>query len=213
MTNGRPRRRWPWIAGAIAVLLLIPVAILGVPILLHHDGGAANQEQSAEEWPTTVAATGDDGRERELSVVSPDPGGIVDTSSLAESDRIVVSGTGYDAGQGIYVAICAIPDDPATRPGPCLGGVPDQEAQDDAEGEIQWAPSNWINDEWGWKLFGARPYDDAATGTFTAYIEVVDPVGENLDCTQQACAIFTRNDHTALGDRVQDLAIPVGFVG
>ena len=25
------------------------------------------------------------------------------------------------------------------------------------------------------------------------------------------CAIYTRNDHTALADRVQDLYIPVGF--
>ena len=26
------------------------------------------------------------------------------------------------------------------------------------------------------------------------------------------CAIYTRNDHTALGDRVQDLFIPIAFV-
>ena len=214
MTSARRRRRWPWIAAAIVVVLLIPVAVLGIPILLHQDGGAANQEQPAEGWPTSVTATGDDGRERELSVVSPEPGGTVDTSALAVGERIVVSGTGYDAGQGIYVAVCVIPE-PGQRPGPCLGGVPDQETDGSAEssGEIQWAPSNWINDDWAWKLFGARPFDDVATGTFTAYLEIVDPVGENYDCTTQRCAIFTRNDHTALGDRVQDLYIPVGFAG
>lgn len=193
------------------MLLLIPVAILGVPILLHQDQGAANQDAPVGEWPVSVTATGDDGRERELTVLSPQPGGVVDPSALASGDRIVVSGTGYDARQGIYVAVCAIPDDPSIKPGPCLGGVPEQQAQDTPDGTIQWAPSNWINDEWGWKLFGARPYDDAETGTFTAYLELVDPVADGVDCTVVRCAIFTRNDHTALGDRVQDLYIPVGF--
>ncbi len=195
------------------VVLLVPLAWLGLPILLHQNGGAANQETPVDQWPTTVTATGDDGRERELSVVSPDPGGTVDTSALTVGQHIVVSGTGYDAAQGIYVGICVIPDDPATKPGPCLGGVPKQEAQEGSAGQVQWAPSNWINDDWGWKLFGARPYDDVATGTFTAYLEVVDPVGDGYDCTTQRCAIYTRNDHTALGDRVQDLYIPVRFAG
>ncbi len=211
VTNTRRPRRWPWIAGAIA-LVVLPAAILGLPILLHEDGGASNQEAPVDEWPTTVRATGDDGRERELSVVAPDAGGAVDTSALEVGEHVVVSGTGYDAGQGIYVAICVIPE-PGERPGPCLGGVPDQETDGSAQdsGEIQWAPSNWINDDWAWKLFGARAFDDVATGTFTAYLEVVDPVGEGYDCTAQRCAIFTRNDHTAIGDRVQDLYIPVAF--
>ena len=198
--------------GAVVLVLLIPVAVLGLPILLHQDQGSANQERPVDEWPTTVSATGDDGRDRELSVISPEPGGVVDTSALAAGDRIVVSGTGYDAARGIYVAICVIPDDPATKPGPCLGGVPSQEeGHENTGGEIQWAPSNWINDDWGWKLFGARPYDDPATGTFTAYLEVADPAGEGYDCTVDRCAIYTRNDHTALADRVQDLYIPIAF--
>jgi hypothetical protein len=195
------------------VVLLVPAAVLGLPILLHQNGGSANQQQPGAEWPTTVTATGDDGRERELTVVSPDPGGVVDTASLTVGEHLVVSGTGYDAGQGIYVAICVIPADPATKPGPCLGGVPSTEPTGDpvSSDVIEWAPSNWINDDWAWKLFGARSFVDVATGTFTAYLEVVDPVGEGIDCTVDACAIYTRNDHTALSDRVQDLYIPVGY--
>lgn|SRR5690606_30923217 len=211
--NARRRRRWPWIVGALLVLLLVPAAILGLPILLHQDGGSANQETPVDDWPTLVTARGDDGRERELAVLSPTPGGEVDTSALRVGDRLVVSGTGYDASRGIYVAICVIPDDPDTRPGPCLGGVPSTEPTGDAEqsDEIEWAPSNWINDDWAWKLFGARAFDDVATGTFTAYLEVVEPVAEGVDCTTQRCAIYTRNDHTALGDRVQDLYIPIAY--
>jgi hypothetical protein len=195
------------------VVLLVPAAVLGLPILLHQNGGSANQQQPGAEWPTTVTATGDDGRERELTVVSPDPGGVVDTASLTVGEHLVVSGTGYDAGQGIYVAICVIPADPATKPGPCLGGVPSTEPTGDpvSSDVIEWAPSNWINDDWAWKLFGARSFDDVATGTYTAYLEVVDPVGEGIDCTVDACAIYTRTDHTALSDRVQDLYIPVGY--
>lgn len=212
MTRTRSRRRiWPWIVAAVVVVIVVPVAILGLPILTHQNQGVSNQEEPVEDWPLTATAEGDDGRTREIMVVSPEPGGTVDTSALTAGDRVVVSGSGYDAERGIYVAICVIPDSPTTKPGPCLGGVPDQEQETVAEGTIQWAPSNWINNDWAWKLFGARGFDDPATGTFTAYLEVADPVGDGIDCRVDACGIFTRNDHTAMSDRVQDLYIPVGF--
>ena len=205
------RRRWPWIVGALLIVVLGVVAAVVVPIVTHRDQGLSNQDELGEEWPLEVTASGDDGRRRHLAVISPEPGGIVDTSALRPGDRVVVSGTGYDPARGIYVAICAIPDDPATKPGPCLGGVPSQEASESEAGAIQYAPSNWINDDWAWKLFGARSYDDRDTGTFTAYIEVPEPADEAVDCREVRCGLYTRNDHTAAGDRVQDLYIPVGF--
>ena len=205
----RRRVRWWWVALPLAVLVLVPVAVLGLPILLHPDGGVSVQEP-VEEWPLSVTASGEDGRERELMVVSATPGGQVDTAALAAGDRIVVSGAGYNTAQGIYVAICVIPGSPSEKPGPCLGGVPSGESSS-APGATDFAPSNWINDDWAWKLFGARSYDDATTGTFTAYLEVPPPTGEGVDCTVDACAIYTRNDHTALRDRVQDVYIPVAF--
>ena len=192
----------------MALLILVPVAVLAVPILLHRDGGTSQQEV-AEDWPLSVTAVGDDGRTRELMVVAASPGAVVDTSALGEGDRIVVSGTGYNPAQGIYVAICVIPDSPTVKPGPCLGGVPSGESSS-SPGATDFAPSNWINDDWAWKLFGARGYDDA-NATFTAYLEVPSPVGEGVDCTVDECAIYTRNDHTALRDRVQDVYIPVAF--
>lgn len=195
------------------VVILVPVAIVVVPILTHQSQGLANQDTPVDSFPLEVSATGDDGRTRTLMVVSPEPGGDVDTSAISVGDRVVISGSGYDAARGIYVAICKIPDDPTTKPGPCLGGVPEQEQSDVEAGTIQYAPSNWINDDWAWKLFGARSYDDRETGTFTAYLEIVDPVGEGVDCRIDRCGIYTRNDHTALNDRVQDLYIPVRFAG
>jgi len=201
--------RWWWIALPVAILVLVPVGILAIPILTHTDHGLSVQEPT-EQWPLEVTAEGDDGRTRELMVVSSTPGGVVDTSALTEGDRLVVSGTGYDPAQGIYVAICVIPASPDVKPGPCLGGVPSGEASS-SPGATDFAPSNWINDDWAWKLFGARGYDDVETGTFTAYLEVPNPVGEGIDCFESECAIYTRNDHTALRDRVQDVYIPVAF--
>lgn len=200
------------IAGVVALVLIV-VAIVLVPILTHVDQGGANQQDSGEEWPLEATASGDDGRERHLEILSVQPGGTVDTSALAPGDRFVVSGTGFDPARGIYVAICAIPADPTIKPGPCLGGSPQEDAGDDAQNEQQFAPSNWINDDWAWKLFGARSFDDRATGTFTAYIEVPPIADEFVDCREVACALYTRNDHTAAGDRVQDVYIPLGFVG
>ena len=200
------------VAGLLAALLTA-VGIVIVPILTHVNQGDANQDPAAEEWPLEATATGDDGRKREIVIHSVEPGGTVDTSALAPGDRFVVSGTGYDPDRGIYVAICAIPADPTIKPGPCLGGAGSQEAVEVPEGTIQFGPSNWINDDWAWKLFGARSYDDPATGTFTAYIEVPATSDDKVDCREVACALYTRNDHTAASDRVQDLAIPLGFVG
>lgn len=204
-----------WVAAGILALLFVAVGIVIVivPIVTHVDQGGANQDEAAEEWPLVATATGDDGREREIRILSVEPGGDVDTSALMPGDRFAVSGTGYDPARGIYVAICAIPADPATKPGPCLGGVPSQEGVASQEGAIEFAPSNWINDDWAWKLFGARSYDDRASGTFTAYLEVPATSDDAVDCREVACALYTRNDHTASNDRVQDLFIPLGFAG
>jgi hypothetical protein len=201
------------VVAIVVGLALIGIVIVVVPILTHVDQGDANQQTPAEQWPLEATATGDDGRERRIRILAVEPGGTVDTSALVPGDRFVVSGTGYDPARGIYVAICAIPDDPGTKPGPCLGGVPTQEAVEVEEGTIQFAPSNWINDDWAWRLFGARSFDDRDTGTFTAYLEVPETADDKVDCREVACALYTRNDHTAAGDRVQDLFIPLGFAG
>lgn len=209
--SGSRRRWWLWALVAVLAVLLAAVAVVAIPILTHDDQGLSHQDPQQQDWPLTATATGDDGRER--SILVTDAGGEPDTSALEPGDRLVVHGSGYDAEQGIYVAICAIPGDPSVKPGPCLGGVPSQEGEEVEAGTVQYAPSNWINDDWAWKLFGARSYDDPDAGTFTAYLEVPEPADEHLDCRDVACAIYTRNDHTAASDRVQDLFVPVGFAG
>ena len=196
------RRRFLLIAAAIVVVLLIPVAIIVLPILTHQNAGLPGSQAVTA---TTATATGDDGRTRTIEV----EGAALD--ALMPGDRLTVTGAGYDGSRGIYVAICAIPDAATVKPGPCIGGVPEQSSEPVDAGAVQYAPSNWINDDWAWKLFGARSYDSVEDGTFTAYLEVGDPVTEGLDCTVVDCAVYTRNDHTALNDRVQDLYVPVHF--
>lgn len=208
--TNRRRRLWPWILVAILVVLLIPIAIVVVPILTHQSEGVSTPVEPAEEWSDTATALGDDGRERSLTV-SGENAASVDLSALAAGDHVTVTGTGFDSARGIYVAVCVIPESPEIKPGPCLGGVPDQEAEQVEAGTVQWAPSNWINNDWAWKLFGARAYEDADAGTFTAYLELPDPVGEGIDCRVDRCGIVTRNDHTAAADRVQDVYVPIAY--
>jgi hypothetical protein len=207
----RRRRRWPWIVGVIVALLLAIVAAVALPIVLHNPQGSSGQGRvPAGEYPTEVTATGDDGRERTLSVAAEN-GNAPDLSAVQAGDRLVVTGAGYDGDRGLYVAVCRIPDELDAKPGPCLGGVGSQEVEEFEEGVVQWAPSNWINEAFAWRLFGARSFDDTATGAFTAYIEVPAAADENVDCTVEACGLYTRNDHTAASDRVQDLYVPLSW--
>jgi hypothetical protein len=156
--------RWRWIILAALVVVLVPIAIVVVPILTHGNQGTAGQVPATEEWPLSVTAHGADGRDRSFSVESGDEGVALDTSALVPGQQLIVRGEGFDGSR-----------------------------------------------DWAWKLFGARSYDSVEEGTFTAYLVVGEPADAKLDCTVDACGIFTRNDHTALSDRVQDLYVPVGF--
>jgi hypothetical protein len=212
--NKRPiLRRALWVVAGILLVTGGVVAWLVAPIMTADPQGLSGQELVVEGYPSSVEATGDDGRTRVLGATlenAADRG----LDRLIAGDRIVVTGAGYNPDSGIYVAICAVPQALNEKPGPCLGGVPSQTPGESSnEGAIDYAPSNWINDQWAWRLFGARSFDDRAQGTFTAYIEVPGFADENVDCRERICGLYTRNDHTALEDRVQDVYLPIDFVG
>lgn len=200
-----------WFLGVTLVLGLGITAWIVVPILTSTPQGSSGQERVVEGFPQSVSATGDDGRTRTLAA-QHDGEPERDLSALRVGDRIVVSGSGYNPAQGIYVAVCKVPESRGIKPGPCLGGVPSTEEEGlSSVGAIDYAASNWVNDEWAWRLFGARSFDDRDAGTFTAYIEIPAVADENVDCSRVTCGLYTRNDHTALEDRVQDLYVPVAF--
>jgi hypothetical protein len=202
-----------WSVGGLVVVLGLFVAWIVVPIVTNSPQGSSGQGFPVQGFPTTVSATGDDDRTRELSVtgVNQEP---VALDQLVAGQQLVVTGRGYNPSSGIYVAICKIPERANEKPGPCLGGVPSTTPDGDiVEDVIEFAPSNWINDDWAWRLFGARSFDNRQEGTFSAYIQIVNPRDEGVDCLEVACGLYTRNDHTALEDRVQDLYLPVTFLG
>ncbi|QIM15176.1 hypothetical protein G7067_00085 [Leucobacter insecticola] len=212
MTQTRGRSRI--VRTVLIVVMVLAIAVLGlvvailVPILTHQSAGGSGQ-QIASEPTAEVSATGADGRERTLRVENGN-GALANVASLEAGEELVVQGTGFDSQMGIYVAICAIPESPDEKPGPCLGGVPSGAKDGGAAGEEGLA-SVWITDDWAWRAFATHGYADSEKGTFTARITVPDPVGDELDCRTTRCAVTTRSDHTAASDRVQDLIAPVEF--
>ena len=53
--------------------------------------------------------------------------------------------------------------------------------------------------------------DYAARPRNPIFEQIPAAADENVDCVEVACGLYTRNDHTALDDRVQDLYLPVSF--
>ncbi|MFA7497953.1 MAG: hypothetical protein WCY76_04540 [Leucobacter sp.] len=204
--RGRGRRVLLIALLVIALLVLGVVVAVVTPMLLHRSAGDSGQV-IPEGFVAETTAVGMDGRERVLAV-ERSTGGAQDLAELQPGEQLVVTGSGFDAGIGIYVGICAIPDAPATRPGPCLGGIPEGAETGDAESG---AASAWVTDDWAWRAFATHRYENAEEGSFRVTLTVPDPVSDNLDCRVTSCAVATRADHTAGADRVQDMLLPVSF--
>ncbi|MFT4232010.1 MAG: hypothetical protein QM606_04430 [Leucobacter sp.] len=205
MTSRRPLRIVLIALLAIAVLVLGLVLAVLIPILTHRSAGGSGQEVPSE-TVSSVEATGADGRTRLLSAETPD-GEAAQLDGLRPGDRIVVRGSGFDAGIGIYVAFCVIPSSSEEKPGPCLGGIP--EGAETGEADTSALASAWVTDDWAWRAFATHGFEDG--GSFTVELTVPEPTGEGIDCRSERCAIATRADHTAASDRVQDMLLPIAF--
>lgn len=198
----------------LIALLIIGVVTLGaviavlVPILTHQSAGGSGQ-QISDELVGEVRAQGADDRTRILRAETVD-GQLADVAALRPGEVLDVHGSGFDAGIGIYVAICAIPESAEEKPSPCLGGIPSGAEEGDAAGDTALS-SVWVTDDWAWRAFATHGYTNAELGTFTARITVPEPTVDGLDCRVARCAIATRADHTASSDRVQDILLPVAF--
>lgn len=119
-----------------------------------------------------------------------------------DGDTVVVTGSGFDEEKGIYVGLCVItPAD--QQPSPCGGGI-DREG---ATGASEWISSNPPSYAIGLPV----PYE--AGGSFRVELSVSPRINDVVDCRNVPCAIVTKNDHTIINDRTQDLLIPVTFTG
>lgn len=193
----------------LAILVLTVAAVVALPILMHQSVGGSGQVPPTD-FVAEASAEGADGRTRTLSVETAS-GTPANLSSLREGDEFIVRGSGYDPGIGIYISICAVPEQAGAKPTPCLGGVPEGAMQGEAAGSDEAASSAWVTDDWAWRAFATRGYDQDPPGSFEVRLLVPPPTQEGLDCTRQKCAVTTRADHTASGDRVQDMQLPVAF--
>ncbi|WP_307866581.1 hypothetical protein [Leucobacter chromiisoli] len=211
MTRSRSRPRALRVV-LIVLLVLASAALLGavavlLPILTHQSAGGSGQ-RLPEEYVAHAAAEGADGRTRELRVETPE-GTPADLSELRPGDELIVRGSGFDASIGIYVGVCAVPEDRGNKPSPCLGGIP--EGAEEGHADRAALSSVWITDDWAWRAFATHGYDDAESGAFTAQLTVPASSQGGLDCSVVSCAVTTRSDHTAGSDRVQDMQLPVRF--
>jgi hypothetical protein len=116
-------------------------------------------------------------------------------------ETITVSGSGFDVTKGIYVAVC-VDNGPGQMPTPCLGGA---DTSGGSGGSV-WVSSNPPS-------YGAgltTPYGPGGSFTVTLSVVARDPV-TGTDCTQVACAVVTRADHTRTADRSQDTRVRLTF--
>ncbi|MGW9022349.1 hypothetical protein ACWGOE_12780 [Leucobacter chromiiresistens] len=190
----------------VAALALIAAVAVAAPILLHRSAGGSGQEVPSSTVSET-SARGADGRVRTLTASDED--GPADLGSIEAGQEIRIDGTGFDAGIGIYVAVCAVPETAGEKPGPCLGGIP--EGAESGDVDTSRLTSAWVTDDWAWRGFATHRYTDADAGSFSVALTMPDPSGEGLDCWQARCAIATRADHTASADRVQDMLLPIVY--
>ncbi|MCX5370001.1 immunoglobulin I-set domain protein [Streptomyces sp. NBC_00015] len=156
------------------------------------DGGTTGGGETPSGPSGTKTGTGTAGQKLTVSPVN---------DLATEGQAVKVTGSGYDVGKGIYVALCVDNGD-GELPTPCVGGV-------DMTGGSH--SSAWISSDppdYGEEL--ATPYGTG--GTFSVEL-TVDAKDEFTDCFRAKCVLATRADHTLSGDRSQDVKVPVAFVG
>ncbi|SEG63570.1 hypothetical protein SAMN05444920_103606 [Nonomuraea solani] len=141
-----------------------------------------------------VSATGPQGQTLTAAKAEIDPAG----------ESIRVTGTGYDIGKGIYLALC-VSKGAGQVATPCVGGI-DMTGQSHG---MYWISSN--PPPYGVGI--AKPYTDegGGKGGFDLNLDVkaVDDQGTDCRAAGVQCVVYTRADHTRGGDRTQDVQIPV----
>lgn len=111
---------------------------------------------------------------------------------------VVVDGSGFAPDDGVYVALCRVPEANAV-PAPCTSG-----------GTSGGPAAAWLSSsppDYGVDL--ADPFGE--DGTFRVELRVPAAVDDTTDCRVDPCAVTIRRDDTAPDDRTSDLFVPVVF--
>lgn len=117
--------------------------------------------------------------------------------------RVTVTGSGYALDQGVYLAVCAVPK-AGEAPSPCLGGTD----MSGTSGSSYWISNN--PPEYAKDLVKPFTVQSDGKGGFTLEL-TLRAKDSGADCTQRACAVVTRADHTHAADRDQDVIVPITF--
>ena len=202
------KKLWISVIAIAACVVIGFVAAVLIPILTHQNGGASGYTETTAEGARLVAK-GDDGRTRTLEA-RDSSGELLDVTRIRPGEKIVVRGSGYNPDIGIYVSFCRIPETEGAKFTPCLGEVPASEAEAEAQNsEGGEGSSAWITNDFVWRVFATGQFE--ADGSFEAHLIIPESSGNGVDCRKERCGLVTRADHTASGDRIQDMAIPLQF--
>ncbi len=121
---------------------------------------------------------------------------VAKTKNLVDGSSVTAVGKGYDLNTGIYLTYCVVPPK-GQRPEIC-GPFDVTGAHND---------SFWIsNNPPFYAALLVKHFD--AKGGFKFSIKVTRFIG-NQDCKKVQCAVLTRADHTASGNRLADVIVPV----
>ncbi|MFJ5263224.1 hypothetical protein ACIQAC_22430 [Streptomyces sp. NPDC088387] len=144
---------------------------------------------------TSTRTITDGGTTYNLSLTAPN-------TAAAAGQVITVSGSGYNTGQGVYVALCVVSGAPGqSQPTPCLGGQ-DQTGSTGA--------SHWVSNQGGGTVANSSRFGTG--GTFSVNIFVKATLADGSICGEDVtCAVVTRADHTDTGDRKYDVHVPISF--
>jgi hypothetical protein len=152
---------------------------------------------------TTTSPLADPAATPPSTLVAPDGTSVSDgvrtlrasaVRGLEPGALVRAHGSGFDPAQGVYVALCRVPE-VGQAPAPCTTGST----------AAAWVSSN--PPDYGRDL--ATGYGRG--GTFEVELALEPVIDGTNDCRAVACAVATRSDDTAPADRRNDLLVPVAF--
>ena len=121
---------------------------------------------------------------------------VAKTQNLVDGSSVTAVGKGYDLNTGIYLTYCVVPAK-GKRPELC-GPFDVTGAHND---------SFWIsNNPPFYAALLVKHFDNK--GRFKLSIKVTRFIGDQ-DCKKVQCAVLTRADHTASGNRSADVIVPI----
>lgn len=154
---------------------------------------AAEPDATVAAWPAVVAEPVTTSNGTHTLIVDPT------TGLPAANATITVQGTGFDTGQGLYVAVCADRSGAPADLTSCVGGsIPDRNTTT-AWGHItkNGKGTGGVKAAWG------------PDGSFSVRLALQSVTDGDVNCVTSKCSIYTASDDNTI--RTEDSAVPLNF--